>query len=111
MSFPADAIGHHLEFIHPPERDYLRTAACTGCDFQAPAPGSGYGRGRQLHTEAHHHLTWRCDQCGAMAAEHIDNRCPDTEGDDRAGLLRGIACAVPAGLTMWAAIGWLTTRW
>ena len=56
MSFPADAIGHHLHFIHPPERDYQRTAACTGCDFQAPAPGTGYARGRQLHTEAHAHL-------------------------------------------------------
>lgn len=62
-------------------------------------------------TEAHHHLTWRCDQCGAMAAQHIDNRCPDTEGDDRAGLLRGIAIAVPAGLAMWAALGLLITRW
>ncbi len=47
--------------------------------FVAVAPGSGYGRGRQLHSEAHHHLTWRCDQCGAMAVEHEGNRCPDTE--------------------------------
>lgn len=79
MSYPADAIGHHLHFTHPPERGYLRTAACTaeGCDFQAPAPGTGYARGRQLHTAAHHHLTWRCDQCGAMAVDHEGNRCPE----------------------------------
>ena len=30
---------------------------------------------------------------------------------DRAGLLRGIAYAAPAGLAMWAAIGWAITRW
>ena len=29
---------------------------------------------------------------------------------DRAGLLRGIAIAVPAGTAVWAAIGWLITR-
>lgn len=56
MSFPADAIGHHLEFTWPAERDHQRTAACTGCDWAKPAPGTGYARGRQLHTEAHAHL-------------------------------------------------------
>ncbi len=58
MSFPADALGHHLYFDHPPERGYKRTARCTaeGCGWQAPAPGTGYARGRQLHTEAHAYL-------------------------------------------------------
>lgn len=56
FGYPADTIGHHLHFTHPPERGYLRTVACTGCDFQAPAPGTGYARGRQLHTAAHQHL-------------------------------------------------------
>lgn len=90
MSFPADAIGHVLYFENLPERDYKRTALCRGCDFQAPAPGTGYARGRQLHTEAHAAL---------VAAQ------------DRAGLLRGIAIAVPTGLAMWAALGLLITRW
>lgn len=94
MSYPADALGHHLEFIHPPERDYQRTAACTGCDFRAPAPGTGFSRGRQLHTEAHADLVAQAQADG-----------------DRAGLLRGIAIAVPAGAVMWAALGWLATRW
>lgn len=57
MSFPADALGHHLYFDHPPERDHRRTATCTGCDWWAPAPGTSYQRARQLHTEAHRHLT------------------------------------------------------
>ncbi len=56
MSFPADAIGHHLHFTHPPERDYKRTAACTGCTWSAPAPGTGYARARQLHRQ-HHEAT------------------------------------------------------
>lgn len=30
---------------------------------------------------------------------------------DRAGLLRGIAIAVPAGLAMWAALKWAITTW
>ena len=79
MSYPADAIGHHLYFDHPPERGYLRTAACTGCTWTYPAPGTGYGPARLAHTVAHQHLTWLCDQCGAMAALHEGNRCPDTE--------------------------------
>lgn len=95
MSFPADAIGHHLHFIHPPERDYKRTAACTGCSWSAPAPGTGYARGRQLHTAAHAHL---------VAAEALAEQ-------DRAGLLRGLTFAVPAGLAIWAALGWLAARW
>ncbi len=91
FGYPADTIGHHLEFTHPPERDHKRTAACTGCTWAEPAPGTGYSRGRQLHprhlrwatptenqadrridgtlpaaTEAHHHLTWLCDQCGVV---------------------------------------------
>lgn len=58
MSFPADALGHHLYFDHPRERDYKRTARCTGCpEWAEPAPGTGYGRARQLHSEAHRHLT------------------------------------------------------
>lgn len=56
MSFPADAIGHHLHFTNPPERDYRRTAACTGCDWTIPAPGTGYQRARVEHSRAHAHL-------------------------------------------------------
>lgn len=56
FAFPADGAGHVLVFTHPPERDYMRTAACTGCSFQAPAPGTGYARARQLHSAAHAHL-------------------------------------------------------
>lgn len=57
MSYPADAIGHHLYFDHPPERDYRRTARCTGCpEWAEPVPGTGYSRGRQLHSAAHAHL-------------------------------------------------------
>lgn len=58
FGYPADTIGHHLHFTHPPERDHKRTAACTaeGCEFQAPAPGTGYARARQLHSAAHQHL-------------------------------------------------------
>lgn len=79
FGYPADTIGHRLHFTNPPERAHRRTAACAGCDWWAPAPGTSYQRARDLHTEAHHHLTWRCDQCGAMAVEHEGNRCPDTE--------------------------------
>ncbi len=82
MSFPADAIGHHLDFQWRDHEGYFQRLACCsaeGCEFVAVAPGSGYARGRQLHTEAHHHLTWLCDRCGAMAALHDGNRCPDTE--------------------------------
>ena len=37
FGYPADTIGHHLEFTHPPERDHKRTAACTGCTWKARA--------------------------------------------------------------------------
>lgn len=56
FAYPADAAGHVLYFDHPAERDYMRTALCRGCDFAEPAPGTGYARGRQLHTAAHAHL-------------------------------------------------------
>ena len=56
FAYPADAAGHVLYFEHLPERDYKRTALCRGCTWSAPAPGTGYARGRQLHTEAHAHL-------------------------------------------------------
>lgn len=56
-AYPADAAGHVLHFDHLPERDYKRTALCRGCDWQAPAPGTGYARGRQLHTAAHPQFT------------------------------------------------------
>ncbi len=57
MSFPADAIGHHLDFQwRDHEGLFQRVATCTGCEFVKPAPGSGYARGRQLHSAAHQHL-------------------------------------------------------
>lgn len=57
MSFPADAIGHHLDFQWRDHEGYFqRVACCTACEFVKPAPGSGYARGRQLHSEAHRHL-------------------------------------------------------
>lgn len=49
----ADHAGHRLIFTNPPERDYLRTAACSGCSWTTPAPGTGYARARQLHSQAH----------------------------------------------------------
>ena len=52
-AYPADAAGHVLYFDWPPERDHQRTARCRGCTWSKPAPGTGYARGRQLHTEAH----------------------------------------------------------
>lgn len=56
FAYPADAAGHVLYFTHPPERDYQRTAACTGCSWLAPAPGTGYARARQLHSRHHREL-------------------------------------------------------
>lgn len=53
MAYAADHAGHHLHFTWPAERDHMRTAACTGCNWTAPAPGTGYARARQLHTAAH----------------------------------------------------------
>lgn len=52
-TYPADAAGHALHFTWPPEHDHRRHAACTGCPWTAPAPGTGYDHGRRLHTEAH----------------------------------------------------------
>lgn len=86
FAYPADAAGHILHFQHLPERDHKRTALCRGCSWQMPAPGTGYMRFRVEHSRHH-------------------------EGLDRAGLLRGIAIAVPVGLAMWAALGLLITRW
>ena len=42
----ADAAGHALHFTNPPERDHMRTAACLGCSWTMPAPGTGYSRFR-----------------------------------------------------------------
>lgn len=56
MSFPADAIGHHLHMTWPADRDHRRTAACTGCTWTYPAPGTGYGPARLAHSVAHAHL-------------------------------------------------------
>lgn len=56
-SWPADAAGHVLTFTWPAERDHLRTAGCTGCEWTADAPGTGYARARQLHTAAHPQFT------------------------------------------------------
>lgn len=53
MSYPADALGHHLYFDHPPERDHRRTARCTKCSWIMPAPGTGYKRARVEHTRHH----------------------------------------------------------
>ncbi len=55
-AWPADAAGHVLTFTHPPERDYRRTAGCTGCSWTSPAPGTGYMASRVRHTKAHAHL-------------------------------------------------------
>lgn len=57
FAFPADVAGHVLVFTHPPERDYMRTAACTNCSWTMPAPGTGYQRARVEHSRAHQHLT------------------------------------------------------
>ena len=43
----------HFEHTGP---GFTREAKCTGCPWSAPAPGTGYARGRQLHTEAHAEL-------------------------------------------------------
>lgn len=56
MSYPADAIGHHLHMTWPAEHDHRRHAACTGCDWTREAPGSTYTFAREAHTEAHQHL-------------------------------------------------------
>lgn len=58
MSYPADAIGHHLYFQwRDHEGLFQRVACCTACEFVAVAPGTGYGRGRQLHSRYHKELT------------------------------------------------------
>ena len=54
FAWPADEAGHVLDFRWI---DDVRHAACSGCDWTAPAPGTGYARGRQLHSEAHPELT------------------------------------------------------
>ena len=57
FAYAADAAGHALHFTHPPERDHMRTAACLGCSWTMPAPGTGYSRFRVEHARAHPHLT------------------------------------------------------
>ena len=57
FAFAADGAGHALHFTNPPERDHQRTAACTGCQWQTPAPGTGYMRFRVEHARAHPDLT------------------------------------------------------
>ena len=52
FAHPADEAGHVLHFEHTGP-GFTREAKCTGCPWSAPAPGTGYARGRQLHTAAH----------------------------------------------------------
>lgn len=56
IAHPADLAGHVLTFDWPAP-SHARVAICTGCPWTAPAPGTGYARARQLHTEAHAHLS------------------------------------------------------